>query len=87
MLIIGHFQDQEFSGYDVLEFIHKQMRVLISSGTVYYTLYSMEREKLLESSEMRKKRVFKATEKGLHKTRLLMDAKAVSSFFANIATK
>ena len=63
------------------------MRVSISSGTVYYTLYSMEREKLLESSEMGKKRVFKGTEKGLHKTRLSMDTKAVSSFFANIATK
>ena len=63
------------------------MGVLLSSGTVYYTLYSMEREKFLESSDTGKKRVFKATDKGLHKTRLLMDAKAVSSFFANIATK
>lgn len=47
----------------------------------------MEREKFLESSDIGKKRVFKATDKGLHKARLLMDAKAVSSFFANIATK
>ncbi len=71
----------------MLEFIRKQMRVMISSGTVYYTLYSMEREELLESTDIGKKKVFKATKKGLHKTRLLMDAKAVSSFFANIATK
>jgi DNA-binding PadR family transcriptional regulator len=60
---------------------------MLSSGTVYYTLYSMERENLLVSSDLGKKRVFKATEKGLHRTRLLMDANAASSFFASIAIK
>ena len=87
LLIIGHFQEQEFSGYDVLEFIHKQMGVMLSSGTVYYTLYSMERDNLLVSTDTGKKRVFKATEKGLHRTRLLMDPNAVGAFFANIAGK
>lgn len=84
LLVIGHFQEQEFSGYDVLEFIHKQIGVLLSSGTVYYTLYSMERDNLLVSTEKGKKRVFKATEKGLHRTRLLMDPNAASAFFESI---
>ena len=87
LLVISHFQQQEFSGYDVIEFTHKQLGVFLSSGTVYYTLYSMEREKLLVSSDGEKKRVFKATEKGLHRTSLLMDPNAVGDFFATVMRK
>jgi hypothetical protein len=47
----------------------------------------MERENLLVSSDVRKKRVFKATEKGLHRTMLLMNPNEVSEFFSKIAGK
>ncbi len=84
LMVIAHFKQEEFSGYDVIEFTHKRLGVLLSPGTVYYTLYSMEREKLLVSSEVGKKRVFKATEEGLHRTKLLMDPSAVGAYFADI---
>ncbi len=87
LMIIGHFKQEEFSGYDVIEFTHKQLGVLLSPGTVYYTLYAMEREKLLVSSNVGKKRVFRATEEGLHRTRLLMDPSEVGAFFADIMRK
>lgn len=52
------------SGYDVLELIHKKFDVLISSGTVYSLLYSMERKGLIEGESTEGKRVYALTEKG-----------------------
>jgi DNA-binding PadR family transcriptional regulator len=52
------------SGYDVLELIHKKFDVLISSGTIYSLLYSMERKGLIEGKLTEGKRVYALTEKG-----------------------
>lgn len=35
------------SGYDVIMFVHKKFGILLSSGTVYSVLYSMERNGLV----------------------------------------
>ncbi len=80
IIMIAHFQQKAFSGYDVIQFIHRRFGILLSSGTVYYTLYAMEREKLLESYSAFNKRVFKATEKGLHRTQLLMNPNEMGAF-------
>lgn len=87
IIMIAHFQQKAFSGYDVIQFVNRRFGILLSSGTVYYTLYAMEREKLLESYCVFNKRVFKATEKGSHRTQLLMDPKEMGTFFANIMKK
>jgi DNA-binding PadR family transcriptional regulator len=52
------------SGYDILELIHKKFDVLISSGTIYSLLYSMERKGLIEGELTEGKRVYALTEKG-----------------------
>jgi DNA-binding PadR family transcriptional regulator len=52
------------SGYDVLELIHKKFDVLISSGTIYSLLYSMERKGLIKGELTEGKRVYALTEKG-----------------------
>jgi DNA-binding PadR family transcriptional regulator len=54
------------SGYDVLELIHKKFDVLISSGTIYSLLYSMERKGLIEGELTEGKRVYALTEKGIN---------------------
>ena len=52
------------SGYDILDRIHKKFAVLISSGTIYSLLYSMERKGLIEGESTYGKRVYTLTDKG-----------------------
>lgn len=52
------------SGYDVTIFVQKKFGILLSSGTVYSVLYSMERNGLVRGMRNRRKRVYKLTEKG-----------------------
>ena len=52
------------SGYDVIDLIHKKFGILISSGTVYALLYSMERKGVIKSALAQRKRVYVLTDKG-----------------------
>ena len=52
------------SGYDIIEHIHDRFSILVSSGSVYSLLYSLEREGLIEGMWTKRKRVYKLTEKG-----------------------
>jgi len=52
------------SGYDIIHSIHKEFGILLSSGTVYTLLYSMEREGLIKGFWRDRKRVYTLTEKG-----------------------
>jgi len=53
------------SGYDVLGFIHGTYDILISPGTVYALLYSLERKKIVAGEWIEGRRVYSLTEKGL----------------------
>ena len=64
MLILAELQEQHLSGYDIIGFIHKKFGFLVSSGTVYSTLYSLEREGLVTAAVDDRKRVYTLTEKG-----------------------
>jgi len=65
------------SGYDFVEIIHQQFGFWLSPGTVYSTLYSLERKGLIKSpcvSQFEsRKRVYTLTEEG--KKQLLINAK------------
>lgn len=52
------------SGYDVIRFVHKKFGTLLSSGTVYSVLYSMERNGLVRGWRSEGKRVYKLTDRG-----------------------
>ena len=56
--------DNPICGHEIRAMIQKRFHVLISSGTVYSLLYSMERNGLIESMMTSKKRVYRLTEKG-----------------------
>jgi DNA-binding PadR family transcriptional regulator len=73
--IITHFMDflilsalgrtnSGSSGYDIIKYIHTHFRLLPSSGTVYATLYAMERKGLLQGIQESRRRVFCLTSKG-----------------------
>ncbi len=87
VIIIAHFQQEPFSGYDVLQFAHKKLEILLSPGTIYSTLYNMERGNLIVGFNGPNKRIYKVTEKGLHMAELASSPQELSAFFAAVSKK
>jgi len=74
MLIMAELRKNVMSGYDIIGFIHNKFRMLVSSGTVYSLLYSMEREGLIEGRWNQRKRVYTLTEKGEETIKAVLNA-------------
>jgi len=74
VLILAELRNGPMSGYDVIAFIHNKFRLLVSSGTVYSLLYSLERDGLISGSWNQRKRVYKLTGKGEETIRAIMNA-------------
>lgn len=53
------------SGYDLIKYVHRRYGFLVSPGTAYSCLYTMERKGLLQGRQEGNRRVFSLTEKGL----------------------
>lgn len=64
IFILSHLAEGEFGGYDILTLIHKRFDVLISSGTVYSTLYALERKGLIKGNFDDRKRCYCLTKDG-----------------------
>lgn len=64
MLILSELQDKPLSGYDIIGLVHRRFDVLLSSGTVYSLLYSLERNGLVIADMDNRKRVYTLTSKG-----------------------
>lgn len=64
MLILAELQDKPLSGYDIIGLVHRRFDVLVSSGTVYSLLYSLERNGLVIADMDNRKRVYTLTSKG-----------------------
>jgi len=64
MLVLGELQEKPLSGYDIITLIHKRFNILVSSGTVYSLLYSLERKGLVNAEMDQRKRVYTLTDKG-----------------------
>lgn len=64
IIIMTELRNGPLSGYDVISYIHNKFNLLVSSGTVYSLLYSLERNGLVEGVWDERKRIYKLTEKG-----------------------
>lgn len=64
VLVMTELRSNPLSGYDVISLVHKKFNLLVSSGTVYSLLYSLERDGLIEGQLNDRKRVYVLTEKG-----------------------
>ncbi|MDD4979588.1 MAG: PadR family transcriptional regulator [Gallionella sp.] len=53
------------SGYDLISYFRSAKGVLLSSGTLYSLLYSLEHKGLVQGIWIERKRVYKLTELGL----------------------
>ena len=57
-------KDAVAGGYDILSIIYRKFGVLLSAGSVYALLYSLERKGLVKASFNQKARCYTLTEKG-----------------------
>jgi len=64
IVILKELRNRSMSAYDVIVFIHKKFQILMSSGTVYATLYSMERDGWVKGNNTEARRVYKLTDEG-----------------------
>jgi DNA-binding PadR family transcriptional regulator len=64
VIIMTELRNGSLSGYDVISLVHSKFNLLVSSGTVYSLLYSLERNGLVEGVWDERKRTYKLTEKG-----------------------
>ncbi len=64
IFVMAGFGDASFSGYDAMKLVDERFGILLSPGRIYYTIRSMEKKKLLESSRKKGKKVYTVTELG-----------------------
>ncbi len=84
-IIMAELQKGSISGYDVISYIHNRFGFLVSSGTVYSLLYSLERNGLVEGLWIERKRVYKLTEKGTQTIAIILNSHdKIKSFMTTI---
>lgn len=64
IFILAEMNKSSLSGYDAIGLIHRRFDLLVSSGTVYSLLYSLERDGWIRGVWNERKRVYELTEKG-----------------------
>jgi DNA-binding PadR family transcriptional regulator len=85
IIIMTELRNGSLSGYDFISYIHNKFNLLVSSGTVYSLLYSLERSGLIEGIWEERKRVYKLTQKGEKTINTLLGASdKIKGFMANI---
>ena len=85
IIIMSELRRGPLSGYDVISYIQTKFGLLISSGTVYSLLYSLERNELVEGVWNERKRTYKLTEKGEKTIETIMNAhEKIKGFMANL---
>jgi DNA-binding PadR family transcriptional regulator len=85
VLIISKIREGETSGYDVISYFHQRFDFLISPGTVYSVLYSMERDGLIKARDIDRKRVYTLTPKGQTMIKTIQESgEILDSLFAGV---
>ncbi len=67
-IIMDQLLTQPLSGYDILNYVRKKYNYLLSPGTIYSTLYAMERKGLIKGTFEGKKRSYTLTKEGAYMT-------------------
>ena len=65
IIILSRLKNGSASGYDIIRHIINENGILLSSGTVYAVLYSLERKGYITGSWNSRKRVYSITLEGL----------------------
>jgi DNA-binding PadR family transcriptional regulator len=83
VIVLSELRTGTFSGYDIISLIHHKYHLLISSGTIYSLLYSLERNGLVEGFWEERKRIYQLTKKGAHTVETLRTANPELKAFAS----
>ena len=75
-------ENGNLSGYDFMTWIQGKYGVLLSSGTVYSKLYSLERKGLVKGEYGEHKRVYTLTEKGKEHLKALLSDSTIEQFLS-----
>ena len=85
LIALEELKKGEMSGYDLVFRLHTKYDLLVSPGTVYALLYSLERQGLIKGKMEERKRVYEITNRGLEDASLLKrECKEVTLFLANL---
>ena len=85
ILIMIKMREGEASGYDVLTYFHRKFDFLVSAGTVYSILYSMERDGLIKARNEDRRRIYSLTPKGEATIKAIHESnEVIENFFANL---
>ena len=85
ILIMVRMREGETSGYDIITYFHRKFDFLVSPGTVYSVLYSMERNGLIKAREVDRKRIYTLTSEGEATIKAIHESSAVlKSFFSSL---
>jgi DNA-binding PadR family transcriptional regulator len=84
-IIMTELKNGPISGYDAITYIHTKFGFLVSSGTVYSLLYSLERSGLVDGVWIERKRVYRLTEKGTSTIQSILNSQdKIKSFMTTI---
>lgn len=65
LFVLSEIAKSPLSGYDIMLLLFRKFKVMISPGTVYSLLYSLEREGLIKGKAgYGRKRIYYLTQKG-----------------------
>ena len=83
VLVLMELRNRSLSGYDIIAFIHKKFNILLSSGTIYSLVYSLERNGLIKAVWNQRRRDYTLTEKGKETTRAILNKRDKIKAFTN----
>jgi len=76
------------TGYAIIESLFRRFNILVSSGSVYSTLYALEREGLIKGVWKGRRRIYKITPEGEKMIRILREkSDIISCLFREIITQ
>jgi DNA-binding PadR family transcriptional regulator len=85
VIIMTELRKGPLSGYDVISYINAKFNLLVSSGTVYSLLYSLERNGQVEGVWKERKRTHKLTDKGEETISTILNAQEkIKAFLSDI---
>jgi len=86
ILVLTEMKKGSLSGYDVIALLHRRFGILLSSGTIYSLLYSLERDGLIKGIWNQRKRVYALTEQGEQNIKVITKAnEEIQNFLRNIS--
>ena len=88
IIILAHLNGSSLSGYDIINIINKKFGILLSPGSIYSMLYSLERKNLIAGTLNKKRRTYTLTDEGKERMRkILGNAQEIAEYLVFILTK